>query len=559
MNIRILLLLLINTGSTASGYILGSQNEINGLALQSDGKIIGAGSTIIDGVTKILVARYNSTGQLDSSFGNGGCCTTEVGDISNAYAVSVTSDSKILVAGSTVQHGISSIVIARYTTAGVLDATFGVNGIVITSIYSGCSAYDMAMQKDGKIVVVGSVLKDDQVYMQVVRYEEAGELDRSFGDSGVFVVLLADASIGYCVQIQPDDKILCAGLGAQQSFIVRCSSDGTLDKSFGSSGGTIISIGDSSSIQGIGLQRDGKIIVGGFSNGRCSLARLETDGTLDKSFGVDGISLYEFSDYNAALDLVVDVSDQIIIAGLSGRNPIAAYYTKDGVLDGSFGFKGITNVVCGTIGNTNAIALQDDGKIVCAGFMDNNALLVRLNKDGSFDGQFGMNGLLLDPTDFFTTCTTSTNAPDSAYVFAYDTTNQTNQIVNSYQNITFNTNGQLQNWSHSTGQSTFTCNKTGLYLVNYTTVSEKTSGSGLTTASFRVTRNNVEIPGSQLSFDYTTNTQTTTQSKTFLATFTEGDVLRMQYTSSNTASRLLAGDGQGTIKPSVAITICLVS
>lgn len=550
-------LILITYVPVMQAYILGSQNQANGVVIQADEKIIIAGSATIENIQQILIARYTSSGILDTTFGINGCQTTIVGDSAVAYGIALDASNRAIVVGASVLNGVSSIVLTRYTSAGILDTTFGINGIVLTGISSGSSGYALVIQSDGKIVVTGSVLQSNDVWIPIVRYNSDGSLDTSFGTNGITIITIEDCAIGYSLVQQPDGKFIIGGFAEGNAFVVRVNNDGTIDTSFNGTGSISIQSGLSSFVRGTGLQSTGKIVVAGYSNGQCFLARLNTDGTLDTTFGIDGISTNNFSSYNIALDIVIDTTDRIIIAGLSADIPIAARYTANGVLDTTFGVQGLASIMCGTTGNANAITRQSNGEIILAGIIDNNVLTARLTTNGILDATYNGAGFLLDPTDYMPTC--DNNTATLAYVFAYDTTTQTASVANLYQDITINTNAELSNWTHTAGTATFICGKSGQYIVNYTCSSEKYSGSGIVNCSLRATNNSVEIPGSQLSADYSTTNQTTTQSKTFITSFTQGDIVKFQYSGASTSCRLLAKDGQGTTRPSIAVSFALIS
>lgn len=555
MYFRLSIILLLFNVHGSIGFILGSQNQFNALTIQDDDKIVAAGFTIIDNVQQFLVVRFTSDGLLDTTFGVNGCQNTSIGETPVAFAVGVDSVDRIVVAGATVVSGVANIALARYLSNGTLDNSFGLNGIVMTSVESGCSGYAMILEPDDKITVTGSILQNGEVWIPLIQYNTDGTLNTSFGTNGVAIINIEDCAIAYGIIKQSDNKYVVAGFAESQSFVARVNPDGSVDTSFGTNGGTSIPIGFSSSLRGVGLQSSQKIVAAGYSDGQCVLIRLNTDGTLDTTFGDLGVVTNKFGAYNVLLDMLVDSSDRIVVAGVSDDTAISARYLVDGDLDTSFGNEGFASVICGVIGNANAVRLQPDNKIVIAGFSDNNGLLARINSDGTFDSNFGINGLVLDPTDYFPTCVSDSIGTDKAYVFAYDTTSQTISVANSYQDVTFNTNSQLLGWSHSSSSAIFTCNEAGVYQISFAATSEKTSGSGLVNASLRLTKNGAEIAGSQQTFDYATINQSTMQSKTIIATFASGDELRLQYTGASTTCRLLAGDGIGNVRPSVCLSI----
>src|SRR5215467_6126923 len=176
----------------------GSNDFASAIALQPDGKIVTAGyrffGNTADGAD-MLIARYNSDGTLDSSFGSGGKVTTDFGLTEVARGVVIQPDGKILVAGDTYAlfPVFGEFALARYTSNGSLDTSFGRGGMV-TSFFGdeGCSANSVALQADGKIVVAGEktitfIFGDEgsDLDFAVARYNTDGSLDSTFGSGGV--------------------------------------------------------------------------------------------------------------------------------------------------------------------------------------------------------------------------------------------------------------------------------------------------------------------------------------------------------------------------------------
>lgn len=555
----ILLSVMLFSHKTINGYILGSQNQLNAIAIQDDGKIVGAGFTVISSVQQFLVARYTTDGILDTTFGTQGTQTTAIGSFSTVYGVGLDSSSNIIVGGSSVENGIAYIALARYLPNGTLDTSFGLNGIVLSSIESGSNCNDLIVEADDKITITGLVYKDGEVWMLIARYNTDGTLDATFGVNGCTIIDLEDCAIGYALVKQPDSKYVIAGFAEGQILVTRVNANGSLDTSFGLNGATAITIGGSSSARGVDLQSDGKIIIGGYSQGACALARLNADGSLDTTFEDNGVSLKKFGISNAIFDLIVGSDDTITIAGLTDDVAISARYLADGTLDTSYGNAGFESVICGVIGNTNAIQLQSDEKVIVAGFTDNNGLVARLNIDGTFDSNFGTNGLVLDPTDYFPTCVANSTNTTNAYVFAYDTTDQPLATSSQFYDVTFNTNAQLFGWAHSTGTATFTCNRAGIYQITYTVAINKISGASVESTTFRLINNGTEISGTQVALEFSVNNQTITQSKTVIVLLQKDDQLKLQFASSDTSTGLVAGTGIGSVKPSASLTLMQLS
>jgi uncharacterized delta-60 repeat protein len=254
------------------------------LALQSDGKIIAAGTDFVDfnpgdvSNTDFALARYNFDGSLDASFGNGGTTTTDfLGAQDDVRSVLIQSDGKVVAVGSA--NGPSdyyNFAVARYLTNGSLDTTFGAGGKVRTDFGNNDLdiAYAAALQPDGKIVAAGTTVFDLGVSQDfaLVRYNPNGTVDTTFdADGRVLIDFGSFAQSAYAVLIQSDSKIITVGYPNTESndsdfLLARCNPDGSLDPGFGAGGKVRTSFGDlNSGANGAVLQPDGKIVAVGFN------------------------------------------------------------------------------------------------------------------------------------------------------------------------------------------------------------------------------------------------------------------------------------------------------
>jgi uncharacterized delta-60 repeat protein len=271
------------------------------LAIQSDRKIVAAGYS---GDGDFALARYNTDGTLDPTFGPDGKVTTDFAEgIDTAYAVGIQADGKILVAGGTYDAGDQKLALARYNTDGTLDPTFGEDGKVIGL---GGFAFDIAIQADGKILTSNPV----------ARYNADGTLDSTFGG-------LAGSEMA----IQPDGKIVaswvdgeCFGAGDCDYWFVleRSNAYGARDSTFGEKGEVIgPPVGQPADIA---TQSEGEIVVATGGNGGFVLVSYLADGTLDSAFGRDGIVFTNFTrraDRPGALAIQDD--GKIVAIGTAGR------------------------------------------------------------------------------------------------------------------------------------------------------------------------------------------------------------------------------------------------
>jgi len=341
-------------------------------------------------------------GLFDASFGASGVVTTDVslyGQQINDLAVQ--SDGKIVAAGEALlASGDQGFALARYTSDGSLDATFGASGIITTS-FVGNSAQARALilqPADGKIVVAGGSGNDPIL----TRYTATGGLDPNFGTGGIVTSTVSGTATWYDVALQNDGKLVAVGFldGVNSDFLVaRFSTTGTLDADFGASGIITTDLGGSDVAYGVAIQSDGKIVVGGKNSSDFALARYTISGTLDAAFGNNGVTTTHFSGVDAAYGLALQADGKIVLAGVANNNDFAvARYTSSGALDTTFAGDGATTTDFGSSDQGQAVAVQDDGKIVVVGYTSGQRLSVaRYNADGSLDDTFGTSGRANDP------------------------------------------------------------------------------------------------------------------------------------------------------------------
>ena len=381
----------------------GNIDQGHAIAFQADGKMVVAGQKGLSVNSDIAVARYNVDGSLDSSFGSGGKVTTDVaGNSDVAFAVAIQPDGKIVVTGMALNI-YPDIVVVRYNSDGSLDTGFDGDGIVLTNVYaidttdfSDNSHYGwtMAIQPDGKILVGGYSSDENMDHdFTVLRYNINGSLDSSFDADGFVTTAIGiDIDEIRSMFVQPDGKIVAAGyssfsVGNNEFAVVRYNSNGSLDTTFGVNG--ILHTGFGSNVArayAAALQSDGKILVGGHSfNGSdfdLAVLRLNTDGSFDNTFGTNGkvtTAIGSYSDQIWSMDLQAD--GKIVVAGSSntGNNAVfadfsLARYNTDGSLDNTFGTNGkVTTAFGSSFDVCFSVKIQVDGKIVLAGW-SNSAL-----------------------------------------------------------------------------------------------------------------------------------------------------------------------------------------
>ena len=393
---------LVVTRSTQRSFVA------NALALQPDGRILVAGmvSDLATASLQLAVARYNPDGSVDDGFGAGGIAATPVGSAGGAAStLALQPDGRIIVAGTAYAHGATSdqFALTCFTPAGKLDLTFGTDGLVQTQVgASGAAVQSLAVQADGKILVVGTAFSngptDDD--FALVRYAPDGRLDAQFGTGGIVTTDFGSNDVGARpaldraggVAISPDGRIVVAGStrGEHQAFAVaRYTIDGSLDSSFGVGGKAQIPA-QSAQVYAVIVQPAGDLVLAGSagstsggSTAPFALARFHADGTADLGFGSDGVVTTSFEGSRSGARAAATQADgKLLIGGAKFGAPSAqgealaqsgfalARYTVAGLLDAGFGISGRVLTNMGDAGATPlSLAVQPDGKIIAAGLV----------------------------------------------------------------------------------------------------------------------------------------------------------------------------------------------
>ncbi len=266
------------------------------IALQADGKYVVIGRSCdypyyCDG----YAARFLPNGQFDPTFNGNGRLL--ISPVLNAWDIAIQQDGKIVVAGK--DENSASFAVARLNSNGSLDSTFGVNGKVTTPVGTYSWANSIVLQPDGKIVVAGGTGDGtaQNTTFALARYDINGSLDSTFGSLGR--VITSAQQNGYAaVAIQPDNKLVVGGRSfswgnpfGDRGVLMRFGSNGLLDTSFGGSG---IIYDNSLYFTSLAVQSNGKIVAG--SSSPYGVARYLPSGALDSSFGGDGIVTTVFPD-----------------------------------------------------------------------------------------------------------------------------------------------------------------------------------------------------------------------------------------------------------------------
>ena len=353
-------------------------------------------------------------GMLDPSFSGDGKQTTDVGlaTFDEAYALAIQADGAIIVAGTSGYSGTQDFAAVRYLGDGTPDPAFGSGGKALVSVEPGDDiARAMAVQADGRIVLGGYSYTGLGIGFAMVRLNADGTADASFGTGGIVTTVTpGDATLqARSLAIQPDNRILLAGGGAFGFAIMRYTTNGDPDSTFGGDGLVTVDFSDGSDqATAMALLPDDRILVVGYAAGlvedSIAMARLMPDGSLDPGFGAGGkqrVAYPTLPSIGLGTDLLPD--GRFVVCGYANSSSIIGRFNANGTSDTSFNLFGWRLLsFAGTVGSKlYGVHVQADDRIALGGIgygATPNFLVVNLNYDGSFDTGFGTGGYTL--TDF---------------------------------------------------------------------------------------------------------------------------------------------------------------
>ncbi|MFF1258727.1 calcium-binding protein [Streptomyces sp. NPDC058321] len=271
------------------------------------------------------LTRHNADGTLDTSFGGDGTVTTAINNMnpdfqwSEANAVALQPDGKIVTVGSSWRgyENCCWFTVARYNTNGTLDQSFGGgDGRVFTDFGGPDEAQDVAVQPDGKVVALGTSGGN----AALARYNANGTLDTSFSGDGIERTDFGDYEAVEGLAVQPDGRIVAAGGSSGRFGLARYNVNGSLDTTFGNAGRVLTSGGGGA--QDVVLQPDGRIVVDGSNGpgGDFAVLRYNTNGSLDSGFGTGGLVTTDFGGSDQARGVALQPDGKIVAAGQGGPN-----------------------------------------------------------------------------------------------------------------------------------------------------------------------------------------------------------------------------------------------
>lgn len=467
----------IDTSFNGTGKVTKDINQseaVSSIVLQTDGKIILAGDTQVTGnISNYVAIRYNGNGTLDSTFGTAGVVNINDGSYNKLAEIALQSDGKLVMAG-TYSYDIKTI---RLNTNGTLDTTFNGTGKVTGNLATD-ETRSVAIQADGKIVVLGfkyDFAAHTSEYF-LLRYNSNGTLDTTFNSTGVVLASInKNKSNRPCtVKIQTDGKIVLSGTSYltynNDIAILRFNTNGTLDTTFNETGKVTSGIlaNGSDDLGKLAVQSDGKILATGYTTTyNLSVVRYNANGSLDTSFNNKGIVTDNFAhpyytNQPSATAVLSQTNGKVLLIGnyLGNSNTGEIFirrYNANGSIDNTFGNSGTASLnINSNWTYSNSATLQSDGKIVITGVSrfdttNNVVTLIRYNSTGTLDTTFNGTGFLNTSISANSEGNTIAVQPDGKILVGGWVTNGANKDLLL---IRYNSNGSLDNTFNGTGMIT---------------------------------------------------------------------------------------------------------
>ncbi len=371
----------------------------------------------------VTLVRLTPLGALDTTFGNNGVARVDFGSANEAVrGLAVLPDHSIVTTGTTGEN----VFVAKFTSAGALDPTFGTAGKTVTDLGGSDQANALLIDGSGRIVIAGS----DGLHFAAARYFSTGVLDTTFGSHGIEILVSpavpASVATANAIALDSHQNLVLAGgaFGVNGTLtgyfaVARLTPNGQIDTTFGTNGlalNSFSSVSNNYHEQALSVMVDsaGRINVTGsalpgLGNGDLVATRLLASGALDTSFGTNGAKFVDFGADDTGGAGMIDSQGHLIVVGTTDnqKNPDAAIaqLNTNGVLDTTWGQGGLmtTDFLRGSDAQPETATLQANGSVIIAGstrsgFSGADFALVRFNADGSIDTNFGNNGRVV--TDF---------------------------------------------------------------------------------------------------------------------------------------------------------------
>jgi len=371
----------------------GGSDQGYAMVVENDGSILMAGRAWHNDQYDFGVVHFNADGTLDTSFGQGGMATADLGSpFDAAYAMDVQTNGKIVVVGQTDDGTSYNFGMVRFNGDGSLDSGFGVNGVVTTDFAANYDiAYGVVVHASGKITVAGTATDENYHFrFGLAQYNSNGSLDDTFGANGQVMTAFGDHDTeAYTIMKGGGGSFVVGGYaydfdsGTTDVAMAKYNSDGSLDASFGAGGMVVSNLGmDDETIRALSMDGDGNILAAGNGGGDFLVARYSSSGVIDSSFGNGGKVFVDFvGGYDVAHAVAVS-GDKILVAGMADMmgdmNIGVVSLNANGSANSDFGNNGVLSLDLGSWDDeATGMAVENNGNLLLGGFM--------VNPNGDYD------------------------------------------------------------------------------------------------------------------------------------------------------------------------------
>ncbi|MEI6763426.1 MAG: MBG domain-containing protein [Actinomycetes bacterium] len=383
----------LDTTFASSGFLtskLGTSNQIFSMTFDSSGRIVAGGTAVINGSYRFVVVRYLASGVIDTTFGTNGYATASIGTRDRIFSIAIDSTGRIVAGGGTIISNIWKFALLRFLPNGALDTSFGSSGFTTSTPGINDQITSIAIDSSDRIIAGGyAAIGGSYLYhFALGRYLSTGVLDTTFGTSGFNTTTSGTSDQIHSILIDSAGRIIAGGsvTKTNQKFaLARYLATGALDTTFGTSGFTLNTPGTSDQINSLAIDSSGRILAGGYATTSVAyayhfaIARYTSSGAVDTSFATAGFNTTTVGSADQIDSIALDSQGRVIAGGWSTNGNIQpmtlAGYLATGAIDTTFGTSGFTTATRGNSDAINAVLIDGNGAIYAGGeaFINNDA------------------------------------------------------------------------------------------------------------------------------------------------------------------------------------------
>ena len=366
----------------------------------------------------ILMSRsivHASDGDLDTTWGGDGVVVSTHTDASAAYAITNYPNNRVLVVGWVTDLTASRILVNRFLSDGSADTSCNGTGEFIDAVKDAITS-DVIVLPDGSFLVAGTIQINNKGTLFVAKFTSTCNLDANFGTAGIATYSAGDSTAGTALAIQSNGSIVVAGYeyltvsdgGAQRILVVRFTTSGDPDTSFGNNGRFMSSINEEGQARDVVIDSSGRIIftgsiVGTVAPGAAIVGRLTSNGQLDSTFATLGYFINEFNGDAQLNAIAFRPNGNLVAVGTYGgplpsaqQSPIVVCLTQTGAFDSDCGVNGWAYLpTANSDVYADDVIVTSDNKILLSGMINPinpQPFVMRLNHNGTLDNNFATSG-----------------------------------------------------------------------------------------------------------------------------------------------------------------------